>query len=97
MENAMKCKHTGGKPPLGYDVDPETKRLVINPKEAAAVQYIFKLYLEGCGYKKIVNVLKEKGFRVKKGSVIGKSSLFRILRNEKYKGVYVLTRARQRV
>ncbi len=44
MENAMMCKHTGGKPPLGYDVDPETKRLVINPREAAAVYkgvYVF--------------------------------------------------------
>lgn len=93
MENAMKCKHTGGKPPLGYDVDPETKRLVINLKEAAAVQYIFKLYLEGYGYKKIVTALKDKGFRTKKGNVIGSSSIHDILKNEKYKGVYFFNKS----
>ena len=94
MENAMKCMHTGGKPPLGYEVDPETKHLIINVKEAAAVQYIFKLYIEGYGYKKIVIALKEKGFRTKKGSVIGKSSLYSILRNEKYKGLYIFNKSK---
>ncbi|MBQ8697828.1 MAG: recombinase family protein, partial [Schwartzia sp.] len=29
-ENALKCVHTGGIPPLGYDVDKETRRLVVN-------------------------------------------------------------------
>jgi site-specific DNA recombinase len=33
-ENALKGMHTGGPPPLGYDVDPETKKLVINEKDS---------------------------------------------------------------
>ena len=32
-ENALQCKHTGGRPALGYDIDPVTKRLVINEEE----------------------------------------------------------------
>ena len=28
-ENALKCKHTGGLPPLGYDVDKNTRLIVI--------------------------------------------------------------------
>ena len=30
VENALQCKHTGGKPPLGYDVDLKTRKLIIN-------------------------------------------------------------------
>lgn len=37
-ENALKCKHTGGYPPLGYDVDKNTHQLVINEYEAEAVR-----------------------------------------------------------
>ena len=36
-ENALKCQHTGGLPPLGYNVDKASRQLVINPEEAAAV------------------------------------------------------------
>lgn len=39
-ENAYQCKFTGGRPPLGYDVDKDLK-LVINEKEAEAVRLIF--------------------------------------------------------
>ena len=41
-ENALQCKHTGGKPPIGYDLD-ENKKLIINEQEAKAVKLIFKL------------------------------------------------------
>ena len=36
-ETAYQCMHTGGKPPLGYDVDPKTRKLIINPSEAETV------------------------------------------------------------
>src|SRR5947209_2268495 len=41
-----KGKWAGGMPRLGYDVDPKSKKLVVNPKEAARVRAIFRLYLE---------------------------------------------------
>ena len=40
-ETALQCKHTGGKPPLGFDVDPVSKKLVINEQEAEWVRLIF--------------------------------------------------------
>ncbi len=45
-ENARKGMHVGGVPPLGYDVDPQTKKLVINEHEAEAVRLIF-FYVSG--------------------------------------------------
>lgn len=50
-ENAHKCLFNGGVPPLGYDID-QNQRYVINTKEAEIVKLIFKLYIEGIGYKK---------------------------------------------
>jgi len=41
-----KGKWTGGMPILGYDVDLEKHKLVINEQEAKLVRKIFKLYLE---------------------------------------------------
>ena len=40
-----KGKWSGGKPILGYDVDPRTFKLVVNEAEAASVRAIFELYL----------------------------------------------------
>ena len=92
-ETALQCKHTGGIPPLGYDVDPVTKRYLINETEAPAVRLIFSLYLDGYGYRRIISELNLKGFKTKKGLPFGKNSIREILRNEKYSGVYVFNRS----
>ncbi len=92
-ENAYQCKHTGGTPPLGYDVDPTTQKYVINPYEAEAVKLIFELYLEGQGYKNIINELNARSYKTKKGNPFGKNSIHDLLVNEKYSGTYVFNRA----
>ena len=92
-ENALHCKHTGGSPPLGYDVDKTTRLLVINEREAAAVRLIFRLVLEGNGYSSIITRLQREGYKTKAGKSFGKNSLYEILHNPKYKGVYVYNRA----
>jgi len=92
-ENAYQCKHTGGTPPLGYDVDPATQKYVINPYEAEAVKLIFELYLEGHGYKNIINELNARSYKTKKGNPFGKNSIHDLLVNEKYSGTYVFNRA----
>lgn len=92
-ENALKCQHTGGRPPLGYDVDPASRQLVINPEEAEAVRLIYRMTIEGRGYHDIMGVLRERGYMTKAGREFGKNSLYEILRNPKYKGVYVYNRA----
>lgn len=90
-ETALQCKHTGGCPPLGYDVG-EDRRLVVNEHEAEAVRIIFEMFNEGCGYTAIINYLNEHGYHPKRGGVFGKNSLCNILENEKYIGVFVYNR-----
>ncbi len=92
-ENAYQCKHTGGKPPLGYDIDKETKRLVINTQEAETVRIIFDLYSKGYGYSYILEELHNRELRTKKGLPFQKNSLYSILTNPKYQGTYVFNRS----
>ena len=90
-ETALQCKHTGGTPPLGYDVGPERK-YVVNETEAEAVKLIFDSYASGYGYKTICSQLKDKGYRSKRGKDFNPTSLHDILRNEKYTGLYIFNR-----
>lgn len=86
-ENAFNGRHTGGLPPLGYDVDPTTKQLVINPEEAKAVRTIFSMYQADHGYGDIIRTLNANGWRTKRGALFGRNSIHDILINEKYTGV----------
>lgn len=89
MVNAKKSKHNGGIAPLGYDVDLSNGTLKINEKEAKAVRLIFDMYLKGNHYGAICKKLNELGYVTKKHGKFGKNSLYDILHNEKYMGVYV--------
>ena len=91
-ETALQCKHTGGKPPLGYDLNTDGK-LIINQGEAEVVQQIFNMYLGNYSYSKMAEVLNKKGYRTKTGSLFRKNSFYSILRQEKYTGVYIWNRA----
>lgn len=92
-ENALACKHTGGKPPLGYDVDKTTMKYVINDEEAEIVRFIFRKAKEGMGYSAIIHELNSRGWKSKSGNPFGKNSIHDILANEKYKGVYIFNKA----
>jgi site-specific DNA recombinase len=86
-----KGKWSGGLPILGYDVDPQVLRLVVNPKEAARVRAIFDLYLEHQALLPVVRELERRGWRTKawvtrKGRKMGgkpftKTSLHKLLTN----------------
>lgn len=91
-ETAFQCKHTGGSPPLGYDLD-ENKKLVKNPQEAEAVKIIFQMFADGHGYTAIINYLNEHGYKTKRDCLFGKNSLYEILANEKYTGVFVFNKS----
>ena len=91
-ETALQCKHTGGCPPLGYDVG-EDRKLVVNQHEAEAVKAIFEMFAEGYGYSAIADYLNEHGYTTKRGHIFAKNSLYEILKNEKYTGVFVFNRA----
>jgi site-specific DNA recombinase len=90
-ETALQCKHTGGKPPLGYDVA-EDKTYIINEQEAQAVRLIFNMYATGKGYNEIIDKLNKEGYRTQTGRKFGKNSIHDILRNEKYRGIYIFNR-----
>ena len=92
-ENALKCKHTGGIPPLGFDVDRSTKTLVVNEQEAEIIRLIFSRVIEGNGYGDIIEELNSLGLKSKTGSFFTKNSLFSILKNEKYIGRYIYNRS----
>ncbi|WP_082413700.1 recombinase family protein [Thermoanaerobacter thermohydrosulfuricus] len=90
-ETALQCKHTGGIPPLGYDVGLD-KTYIINEHEARAVRMIFEMYAAGKGYSDIIRAMNDSGFRTKTGRHFGKNSIHEILRNEKYRGIYIYNR-----
>jgi len=96
-ENAYNCKFCGGIPPLGYDVDPATKKYVINNSEASIVIFIYTLYLQGSGYGEIIRELNNRGYTTKVGKKFGKNSIYEILRNEKYTGTYVFNKASKKL
>ena len=91
-ESAYDCKHLGGTPPLGYDVDPETHKYVINEDEAKIIKIIFDKYAHDVGYNQILSYLNGMGYRTKRGNLFGKNSLYSILQNEKYVGKYIFNK-----
>lgn len=90
-ENALACKYTGGYVPLGYKVNADM-RYEINEDEAATVRYIFEAIRTGSTYTEVVSELRRRGVKTRTGRDFGKNSLYSILKNEKYVGVYVYNR-----
>ena len=88
LENGHKCLHNGGIPALGYDWDKESRKYVVNTEEADTVRFIFSNYAEGTGYSAIIAELNNMGRRSKRNNVFGKNSIYDMLRNIKYTGVY---------
>jgi DNA invertase Pin-like site-specific DNA recombinase len=55
----------GGFPPFGYDIDPQTHKLVVNTEEAAIVHDVFATFLEMRSVTKVMHTLNAKGYRTK--------------------------------
>lgn len=96
-ESALKNQtHLGGTPPLGYDVAPD-KTYIINEEEAEAVKIIFNRYVNGYSYSQIIDELNELGYRTKRENrKFSKNSLYSILSNEKYTGVYIFNKTQRK-
>lgn len=79
--------YTGGRKLIGYDLDEKTNCLIINEKEAELVRLVFDLYTEeGLGQQLICNKLAELGYFNLKGNKYTRSTIGRMLCNEKYRG-----------
>jgi len=58
----------GGRPPLGYDVAKDSKKLVVNQEDAKLIHEIFDLYLKGNSLLKVAQIINEKGYRSKQAT-----------------------------
>jgi site-specific DNA recombinase len=91
-----KGKWSGGRPLLGYDVDPGGHKLKVNKAEAVRVRAIFELFLKHEGLRPVVRELGRRRWFHKRwtnraGQICGgqpftKVSLDRLLRNVAYVG-----------
>jgi DNA invertase Pin-like site-specific DNA recombinase len=86
-ENVLESKGTGGHLALGYKMNSENK-FEIDPVGAALVRQIFKMYGAGSSIKEITAELNAQGARTALGKPFAPNSLDRILRNQKYIGIY---------
>ncbi len=91
-KSALQCRPLGGKPPYGYQINPQTCRYEIKEKEAQAVKMIFSRVVEGVGYSEIISELNRLGYRTATGKPFGKNGITEILRNEKHIGIYIFNR-----
>lgn len=85
-DSAMNGKALGSIP-FGYTKTPDGF-FALDPVTAPAAAKIFQLYADGVPAVEICAELNASGYRTAQGKLFGKSSLKRIIRNEKYKGVY---------
>ncbi len=60
-----KGKWSGGMPLLGYDIDPNGSKLIVDPVEAKRVRAIFDLYLEHRSLLTVADQLAERAWVTK--------------------------------
>ena len=70
--------------PFGYRM--ELGKIVVHPKEAEMVTYIFQQYILGASYTKLVEHLREQDVPYDQGRLWNKNMVARILENGKYTG-----------
>lgn len=76
--------YSGGKPPFGYYV--KDGRLVVDEYERPIVEFIFA---QSGSYRKIVELVNEKGYRQKNGKPFTVGVIYQIIQNKKtYQGYY---------
>ena len=91
-----KGKYCGGMPVLGYDVDREQKRLVVNLEEAELVRHIFTRFVETGSTTELAKELNAAGYRTKswvtkkgsrhEGVAWNLGHIYRLLNNALYIG-----------
>lgn len=95
IANANKCKHNGGRVLYGYKVNSE-RNYEIEEHEAEVVKNIFESFVKGESYAQILDMLSAKGITNRNRAPFSKSTIYEMLRNERYKGVYVFNKTPRR-
>ncbi len=91
-----KGKWSGGRSVLGYDVDPITKKLVVNADDSELVREIFRMYLQRRSLLDVCRELNRRGLTTKAvktrtggaygGRVWDKPAVLKVLTNVLYRG-----------
>ena len=84
-ESRRKGNLTGGRIPYGYKN--ENKKAVIVEEQAEVVRYIYEQYAMGVFVKDIIATLTAKGI-LYYGKRFAKNTVYNILKNERYSGIY---------
>ena len=87
-QRADQCKYNGGTMTFGYGVDDEGY-YIIDENTGPIVKEIFERIATGETAKSIGEDLNARGILTVRGNPFSKNSLQNILRNEKYKGIYI--------
>ncbi|MGG0232747.1 recombinase family protein [Bacillus tropicus] len=77
-----------GIPPLGYEKDPETRKLIPN-EDADTVRFIFNSIVNGKTVSDVYKELNAMGTKTRTNSKFAFNSIVRIVNNEVYKGTIV--------
>lgn len=89
IHKTSKGQSGGGVANYGYEVDKDDhNHLVQNPFEAVVVQDIFDKIELGYSYGDIIDDLKARNIKTRKGNDFTVSTIHDMLENVKYKGVY---------
>ena len=86
-ESALKARAIGGTKVFGYKIAPD-KSFEVNEKEAEAVRMIFDMFVRQKTNVEICDYLNGLGIKTSRNFSFTKSSIPRIIKNEKYIGVY---------
>lgn len=92
-ENAIHCIFAGGKIPYGFYID-ENRKLAIQEDEAEIIRRAYQQYADGYSKTEIAHYNNARGFRTRSGKRFSGEFFDRILKSEKYKGVYIHSKYR---
>ena len=84
-ETRLKGYYQGGGLPYGYRV--EDRKIVVDEEQAKNVRYMFEQFAKGAYVREIIEALTARGVTYH-GKPFAKNTVYNILKNEKYCGVY---------
>ena len=85
-ETRIKGNFQGGVTLYGYKV--QDHKILIDEEKAEVVRFIFEQYANGFYVCEIIDQLTQKGILAKGNKPFHKNTIYNILRNEKYSGIY---------
>lgn len=88
-ENALKGKHAGGQVPFGYSLDKDG--YYVPNENAKIVRRIFEEYAAGIPKTEICERLNKEGYVNQRGKKFNTRTIYDMLRNPKYIGIYIYT------